>query len=65
MTDDGVLVKPAHIQFLKMDDMGVFRMERSHESYLTMPSQDYSILVVRRCERVASGCCRVASVDLG
>jgi len=59
MTGDGVLLKPAHIQFLKMDDMGVFRMERSHESDLTMPSQDYSILVVR----VASSCRRVAGGD--
>ena len=60
---DGVLVKPAHIQFPKMDDMGVLRMEISHESDLTMPSEDYSILVVRRRERVASGCRRVASGD--
>jgi len=63
VTGNGVLVKPAHIQFLKMDDMGVFRMERSHESYLTMPSQDYSILVVRRCERVGSVFRRVAGGD--
>jgi hypothetical protein len=63
MTGDVVMVKPAHIQFLKMDDMGVFRMERSHESDLTMPSQDYSILVVRRRARVASVCRRVAGGD--
>jgi hypothetical protein len=65
MTGDGVPVKPAHIQFLKMDDMGVFRMDRSHESDLTMPSQDYSILIVRRRERVASGCRHVAGGDSG
>ena len=64
MTGDGVLVKPTHIQFLKMDDMGVFRMKRSDESDLTMPSQDHSILVVRRRERVASVCRRVAGGDL-
>ena len=65
MTGDGVLVKPAHSQFLKIDDMGVFRMKRSDESDLTMPSQDYSILVVRPCERVAPVWRRVAGGDLG
>lgn len=35
-------------------------MKRSDESDLTMPSQDCSILVVRRRERVASVCRRVA-----
>jgi hypothetical protein len=59
MTGDGVLGKPAHIQFLKMDDMGVFRMERSHESDLTIPSQDL------RLERIASGRRRVAGGDPG
>jgi hypothetical protein len=54
MTGDGLLVMPAHIQFLKMDDMGAFRMERSHKSYLTMPSQNYSILVVRGASRPAA-----------